>query len=333
MMKLNEIRPMRLLAVACVLFTILALMPLGAAQQAAAVQDGNDSATAPVTPASISAARAVKPAATSGEELGAVAPSKPGGEGIKVHGHWVIDVKDPDGKVVQHRDFENSLVTVGSSGLASGDQLLVALFGGLVSVGDPAIAFIGNPSGDPTAFCINSITNLTCDIFYSGTNSLFSPTFTENIGLGSAALLPNATTQVSGLNTQLVFNGTDGVGSTSLPPSWVLSGNFAVPGSGRTINAVETRLPVCLSSAPSQVVVIPVGASQIGLAGSSTSLGHTAGLAPSKCDAAGYSTSQEVMPIALTYTVITNGSPSYTPTPIVATAGQIITVTVTLSFS
>jgi hypothetical protein len=31
--------------------------------------------------------------------------------GIKVHGHWVIDVKNPDGTVVQHRDFENSLAT------------------------------------------------------------------------------------------------------------------------------------------------------------------------------------------------------------------------------
>jgi len=30
--------------------------------------------------------------------------------GIKVHGHWVIEVKNPDGTVAAHRDFENSLV-------------------------------------------------------------------------------------------------------------------------------------------------------------------------------------------------------------------------------
>jgi hypothetical protein len=34
-------------------------------------------------------------------------------EGIKVHGHWIIEVKDPAGKVITHREFENSLVTTG----------------------------------------------------------------------------------------------------------------------------------------------------------------------------------------------------------------------------
>jgi len=29
-------------------------------------------------------------------------------EGIKVHGHWVIDVRNPDGKLVKHHEFENS---------------------------------------------------------------------------------------------------------------------------------------------------------------------------------------------------------------------------------
>jgi len=37
------------------------------------------------------------------------AKEKGGGEGIKVHGHWTIEVKDPDGKVATHREFENSL--------------------------------------------------------------------------------------------------------------------------------------------------------------------------------------------------------------------------------
>jgi len=39
-------------------------------------------------------------------------------EGIKVHGHWVIDVKNPDGSLAGHRDFENSrLRTEGNSWL------------------------------------------------------------------------------------------------------------------------------------------------------------------------------------------------------------------------
>jgi hypothetical protein len=38
--------------------------------------------------------------------------AKPKGEpheGIKVHGHWTIEVRNPDGKLVTHREFENSL--------------------------------------------------------------------------------------------------------------------------------------------------------------------------------------------------------------------------------
>lgn len=30
-------------------------------------------------------------------------------EGIKVHGHWTIEVRNPDGKLVSHTEFENSL--------------------------------------------------------------------------------------------------------------------------------------------------------------------------------------------------------------------------------
>ena len=31
-------------------------------------------------------------------------------EGIKVHGHWTIEVRNPDGSLASHREFENSLV-------------------------------------------------------------------------------------------------------------------------------------------------------------------------------------------------------------------------------
>jgi hypothetical protein len=52
---------------------------------------------------------------TQGEQSeGAVAGEKPSGdgshEGIKVHGHWTIEVRNPDGTLVTHREFENSYV-------------------------------------------------------------------------------------------------------------------------------------------------------------------------------------------------------------------------------
>src|SRR5579863_5791396 len=33
-------------------------------------------------------------------------------EGIAVHGHWTIDVKNPDGTIVSHQDFENGIDSV-----------------------------------------------------------------------------------------------------------------------------------------------------------------------------------------------------------------------------
>ena len=39
-------------------------------------------------------------------------------EGIKVHGHWIIDVRNPDGKLVKHLEFENALMPGGGNALA-----------------------------------------------------------------------------------------------------------------------------------------------------------------------------------------------------------------------
>lgn len=53
----------------------------------------------------------------------AISEAKPAGdgshEGIKVHGHWTIDVRNPDGALITHREFENSLVSGGSFVLAN----------------------------------------------------------------------------------------------------------------------------------------------------------------------------------------------------------------------
>lgn len=40
-------------------------------------------------------------------------------EGIKVHGHWVIEVANPDGSVASHLEFENALMPGGARVLAS----------------------------------------------------------------------------------------------------------------------------------------------------------------------------------------------------------------------
>ena len=57
--------------------------------------------------------------------LGAQTTEQKGGpqEGIKVHGHWTITVRNPDGTIASTREFENALL----EGTAGGAELLTAL--------------------------------------------------------------------------------------------------------------------------------------------------------------------------------------------------------------
>jgi hypothetical protein len=64
--------------------------------------------------------------------------ARPGQEGIKVHGHWIIEVRNPDGKLVTHREFENALVT-------SGGTLLSQVLARSASVGFWAVGLGGSP--------------------------------------------------------------------------------------------------------------------------------------------------------------------------------------------
>jgi hypothetical protein len=80
---------------------------VGAPQKATAQQAGEkQSAAAP-------AAKAQSQEAKSETSESAVAEEKPSGsgshEGINVHGHWTIEVRNPDGSFVRHVEFENAL--------------------------------------------------------------------------------------------------------------------------------------------------------------------------------------------------------------------------------
>jgi hypothetical protein len=48
-----------------------------------------------------------------------------GREGIKVHGHWAIDIRNPDGALVSHHEFENALIT-GVSGQSPNGAVLLS---------------------------------------------------------------------------------------------------------------------------------------------------------------------------------------------------------------
>jgi hypothetical protein len=67
----------------------------------------------------------------------AQADGKGANEGIKVHGHWTIVVKNRDGKIASRTQFENSFV---------GAETLVGLLSGNQTSGPWMIAIAGSPS-------------------------------------------------------------------------------------------------------------------------------------------------------------------------------------------
>lgn len=118
-----------------------------------------------------SAAPAAKPAAAPAKlpALPAVKPPAKGQhEGITVHGHWVIEVRNPDGKLVKHVEFENSLdpgftmpvsAPLGPRSIQGGADLLSTMFisgyqpdptaWGIMLVGPAGLANLSNTANAP----------------------------------------------------------------------------------------------------------------------------------------------------------------------------------------
>jgi hypothetical protein len=115
------------------LLAVAALTLSGAVGQAQS-QSGSKSG-----PASTAAARAMKKDGLS-QNAG-----KGTHTGITVHGHWLIEVRNRDGKIVARREFENSLVSYGALNLAlllSGWEVPGGLY---VTLSDPTSPTMGSP--------------------------------------------------------------------------------------------------------------------------------------------------------------------------------------------
>jgi hypothetical protein len=94
----------------------------------------------PTTGAPLSSFAGANPAPLK-EIASAEVPAKSDGlaQGMKVHGHWVIDVKNPDGTLASHNEFENSLET-------SAQGFMVGLLSGYMVPGDWMVV-LGAQSG------------------------------------------------------------------------------------------------------------------------------------------------------------------------------------------
>jgi hypothetical protein len=251
----------------------------GFAQQDAVPQPAAVASSAKTT---IAANRAALQPATEQEheESHAAASAKPGGEGIRVHGHWVIDVLNPDGTLAEHRAFENSLVTG-----QAGDSLLIGLISGYFVPGDYAVEVIGNSGTTTNEVLINSYivrsTSTNPGALFctgSGASGVCYPTLTYSVNIPKSG-----------------------------PASFVLAGSFTASYSG-TLNTVSTFYNVCENLVVNQPVFPPTSSATVSPGGC---LGGTP-------DASQYQNS-------FTQTSV--------PTPMPIASGQLVQVTVTISFS
>jgi len=285
-------------------------------------------AAAPVRPAAAAAAVAAAPRAVpSSKEAEPPASNSAGHQGIRVHGHWVLQVKNPDGTLGERREFENSLTTLNATAtlLATGDQLLGLLLSGNAAAGDPAVVFSNAvPAGNPEAECF---------LFQNGGPPAFTP--------GGAAC--GVLTTKQSVFTGSVQTGLATTLATYPAVSWLLTGNYTVVSGQTQIASVQTLMSVCTASNsinPTANSVSEVNNPTQSIPGAifdSLLTSRTATASPAACNYSQDTTLANspyysyILPTTLTSTAVTDSSGN--PSPLTVSPGRVVQVTVTISFS
>jgi hypothetical protein len=282
------------LAGVCSVLLMLSAGQPGFAQQSAFAKPA--AAAAATTP---TATLPALKAATDEKETSA--PSKPGSEGVQVHGHWKFVVHDTDGRLVSTREFENSLLTP-----LQGDEVLSMLLQGSAVGGDWAIVLcpsaVGAWAGNNYGFVVCTAANPVPDavLLTSLSGSIASALFTVE-----PQVCPTAPC-VAGLVRQVNVSG-------SAPVSFSLSGSYTAT-ANLTINAVETLTAPCTSNTGSPSSLLTV--------------------TPQACAAAALGNPVGGNAVVNFYGFTgTRLGTTGTPPAQSLTPGQVLTVTVTISFS
>jgi hypothetical protein len=152
-------------------------------------------------------------------------------EGIKVHGHWTIEVKNPDGTVVTRREFENSLAGPGG---VSGANTLAGLLSGNYVVGPWGITLFGSPG--PCSTATSTIGPGTCVILSANATGT-TPGFTGGCMTTPAQASPQPFCYAT-LNESL------GGTANGLFSSFALSGS-AYSDQTASITRVTTNVELC----------------------------------------------------------------------------------------
>ena len=165
-------------------------------------------------------------------------PAKSGHEGITVHGHWVIDVRNPDGSLAQHREFENSLVN-------GGPQVLSQMLAGAVVPGNWSVVLgpaTGNgPCSNNWTLNGGSGTSENCEIVQSLATAPAVGDCLQNICAAGLAITGPETVSIL-LSGTIVSNQTGTIGVVSTELAYCLSPNsggaFSITPTPSTVSPV-----------------------------------------------------------------------------------------------
>jgi len=179
--------------------------------------------------------------------------ASPSREGITVHGHWVIQVENPDGTVVTRLEFQNALLNTGRG-------LLAAVLGHESSVGWWRINLQNStPSGSNGGPCTFNGAEASCDIWENVPN--FNPEASRNFKTLNVSVPKDTNGFATGsleLSGSITASQTSGIGYVTTSFRYCLAS--VSPQACSTNQAGSGEAPLTSKQLPSS---IPVAAGQV----------------------------------------------------------------------
>ena len=177
-------------------------------------------------------------------------------EGIRVHGHWTIEVRNPDGLVVTHREFENALSPDGAnalSSLLSGNSVPGAWKINLAGSPEPCFESVAQPGG-PSACGIVPSGASPFSRFAGQSSIFFSLTTSASSGqfVLSGTAIAGEVGNVFIVNTQVIL-----CPATNTPPS-CFSGAFSGSGGDTIPLFTNANLAQPLQVSAGQTIAVTV---------------------------------------------------------------------------
>lgn len=267
-------------------------------------------------------------AATSDAQVNQAAAARPANgphEGIQVSGYWRIDIRNRNGSLARHVEFENALTTASPIAI-SGDYALATMLGGGYVASTPSIGLntqgIGTGTAGNQSYWAPFLSAGPCSgggCLLTASNSLIDQLCTNLAGLSTpfTPVNPLATVQSS----QPYVSGTCNTGlSVAFPPAPSASYPSGSSSTGSAASLVLSGAITASSSSSITSVETFENLCQVQVQNSGQTFG---------CYVPGAGVSAETQGIGIPYSFT-----SYTiPSGIPVSAGQVINLSVTLSFS